>query len=102
MQMKALATYSDGTTGALPDAEGNKVTSWTSSNHKVAVVSTKGHATATDQGPVSIGGMIGSPRSHSGDGYRREWRVWRGQRRCRCHTRRFRCLCPGRGERGFR
>jgi hypothetical protein len=60
MQLVAHATYSDGSTGTLPDAEGNTVTVWKTSNHAVAKISTQGHATAMANGSVNIGAMVGS------------------------------------------
>ncbi len=60
MQLNAYATYSDGSTGALPDTEGNKVTSWNTSNHDVAKISSGGHATAVANGAVNIEAMAGA------------------------------------------
>ncbi len=60
MQVVATATYSDGTTATLPDALGNKVTAWNTSNHSVARISSQGHATAMAQGPVNIMATVGS------------------------------------------
>ena len=59
MQFTAYATYSDGSVGTLPDADGNKVTLWNTSNHKMAVVSTLGHVTAMGNGAVQIEATIG-------------------------------------------
>ena len=42
MQLIAYATYSDGSTGTLPDAQGNKVTWWNTTNHTVAKISRRG------------------------------------------------------------
>ena len=44
----------------LPDAYGNSVTGWNTSNHAVAKISTLGHATALSLGPVSIEAAIGT------------------------------------------
>ena len=60
LQLVAQATYSDGTTGSLPDAQGNKVTAWNTSNHKVAKISTQGHATAITNGAVQVEAVVGS------------------------------------------
>jgi hypothetical protein len=60
LQFKAYGIYSDGTTGALPDALGNKVTAWNTTNHTVAKISTLGHATAVASGVVGIQAMVGA------------------------------------------
>ncbi len=60
MQLIAYATYSDGSTGTLPDAEGNVVTSWNTTNHAVAKISSQGHATALATGSISMEAMVGS------------------------------------------
>jgi hypothetical protein len=60
LQFIAYATYSDGSVGALPDAYGNKVTLWNTSNHAVAKISSLGHATALGIGTVNIEGTIGT------------------------------------------
>jgi Fn3 associated/Bacterial Ig-like domain (group 2) len=60
LQFKAYGIYSDGTAGALPDALGNKVTAWNTTNHKIAKVSTQGHATAMGSGMVGVEAMVGS------------------------------------------
>lgn len=62
MQLIAYATYSDGTTGTLPDASGNVVTWWNTTNHKVAVISSQGHATALSQGSINMEAMVGTLR----------------------------------------
>jgi hypothetical protein len=59
LQFIAYATYSDGTVGALPDAHGNKVTLWNTTNHEVAKISSGGHATALGVGTVNMEGTIG-------------------------------------------
>jgi Fn3 associated/Bacterial Ig-like domain (group 2) len=60
MQMTAHVTYSDGSTGTLPDAQGNEVTWWNTTNHAVAKVSSHGHATALAAGSIKIEAMIGA------------------------------------------
>ncbi len=60
MQMNAYVTYSDGSTGTLPDAQGNKVTWWNTTNHKVAKVAGKGYVTALAPGSINLEAMIGS------------------------------------------
>jgi Chitobiase/beta-hexosaminidase C-terminal domain/Bacterial Ig-like domain (group 2) len=60
MQLIAYATYSDGSTGTLPDAEGNKVTWWNTTNHAVAKISSAGHATALATGSINMEAMVGS------------------------------------------
>ena len=59
VQMTAYVTYSDGSTGTLPDAQGNVVTWWNTSNHAVGKISTLGHATALAAGSIRLEGMIG-------------------------------------------
>ncbi len=60
LQFIAYATYSDGSVGALPDAHGNRVTLWNTTNHAVAKISSLGHATAMGIGTVNIEGTIGT------------------------------------------
>lgn len=60
LQFTAYGIYSNGSVGALPDAEGNKVTLWNTTNHSVAKVSTLGHVTAFGLGPVNIEATIGT------------------------------------------
>jgi uncharacterized protein YjdB len=60
VQLTAYVTYSDGTTGTLPDASGNVVTSWNTSNPKVAVISSQGQAKALSKGSVNIAAMVGT------------------------------------------
>jgi Fn3 associated len=60
LQFTAYGVYSDGSVGALPDALGNKVTSWNTSNHKVAKISTLGHATAMGAGKANVEAAVGS------------------------------------------
>jgi hypothetical protein len=59
LQIAAYGTYSDGSVGPLPDSQGNAVTSWNTSNHAVARISTLGHATAVGTGSVTIEAMVG-------------------------------------------
>ncbi len=59
MQMTAYVTYSDGSTGTLPDAQGNVVTWWNTTNHKVAKIAGKGYVTALASGPISMEAMVG-------------------------------------------
>jgi hypothetical protein len=60
LQFTAYGVYSDGSVAALPDAQGNKATSWNTSNHKVAKISTLGHTTAMGAGTTNVEAMIGS------------------------------------------
>ena len=60
MKMVAHATYADGSSGTLPDAYGNVVTWWNTSNHRVAKVSTAGHVTAVGAGSVNVEAMVGT------------------------------------------
>ena len=60
MQMVAHVTYSDGSTGTLPDAQGNMVTWSNTTNHAVAKIAAKGYATALAPGSIQIEAMIGS------------------------------------------
>jgi hypothetical protein len=60
LQFIAYASYSDGSVGALPDARGNKVKLWNTSNHAVAKISNLGHATALGVGTVNIEGTVGT------------------------------------------
>jgi hypothetical protein len=60
MQLIAYVTYSDGTTGTLPDASGNVVTGWNTANHKVAVIDSLGHATALSQGSTNMEATVGT------------------------------------------
>ncbi len=64
LQFTAYGVYSDGSVSALPDAEGNKVTLWNTSNHMVAKISTLGHATATAGGTANIEATIGSVKAN--------------------------------------
>jgi Chitobiase/beta-hexosaminidase C-terminal domain/Bacterial Ig-like domain (group 2) len=60
VQFVAYGTYSDGSVGTLPDAQGNTVTAWNTTNHAIAKVSSQGHMTAVGAGKVNIEAMIGS------------------------------------------
>jgi hypothetical protein len=60
MQMVAQGTYSDGSTGTLPDTEGNAVTWWDTSDHAIAKISSQGKATAVGPGSVNLEAMVGS------------------------------------------
>ena len=60
LQFTAYGTYSDGSVVALPDAEGDGVIAWNTSDHAIAKISTMGHATAMSRGTVSIGAVIGT------------------------------------------
>ena len=60
LQLTAHVTYSDGSTGTLPDAQGNVVTWWNTSNHKVAKISGLGHATALAAGSINVEAMVGT------------------------------------------
>jgi hypothetical protein len=60
MQMTAYVTYSDGSTGTLPDALGNKVTWWNTTNHKVAKIAGDGYATALAAGSINFEALVGT------------------------------------------
>ena len=60
LQFSAVGIYSDGTIAVLPDALGNKVTAWNTTNHKIARVSSQGHVTAMGVGSVKVQAMVGS------------------------------------------
>ena len=60
LQFTAYGTYSDGSVAELPDAQGNAVNLWNTSNHSVAKISTKGHATALGLGTVNIEATVGT------------------------------------------
>jgi Fn3 associated len=59
VQMIAHVTYSDGSTGTLPDAHGNVVTWWNTTNHKVVKIGGQGYAAALASGSIGIEAMIG-------------------------------------------
>jgi Chitobiase/beta-hexosaminidase C-terminal domain/Bacterial Ig-like domain (group 2) len=63
MQMEAHVTYADGSSGTLPDKYGNAVTWWNTTNHKVAVISSRGHATAVAAGSINLEAMVGALRA---------------------------------------
>jgi hypothetical protein len=60
LQFIAYGNYSDGSVASLPDAHGNTVTLWNTSNHAIAKISTLGHATALGLGTVKIEATIGT------------------------------------------
>jgi hypothetical protein len=60
LQFIAHGVYSDGTSSVLPDSEGNVVTAWNTSNHRVARISSLGHVTATGVGTATIEAFIGN------------------------------------------
>jgi hypothetical protein len=60
LQFTAYGHYSDGSLASLPDAYGNIVTGWNTSNHAIAKISTLGHATAMGLGAVRIEATIGN------------------------------------------
>jgi hypothetical protein len=60
LQFTAYGVYSDGSVSRLPDSQGNAVTLWNTSNHKVAKVSSGGHVTAVGTGTVNIEAAIGA------------------------------------------
>ncbi len=60
LQFIVYGNYSDGSVASLPDAHGNTVTAWNTSNHAVAKISTLGHATAFSLGLVNIEATIGA------------------------------------------
>jgi hypothetical protein len=60
MQMIAYVTYSDGSTGTLPDTHGNVVTWWNTTNHKVAKIAGQGYATGLAAGSIKMEAMVGS------------------------------------------
>ena len=60
MQLVAYATYSDGSTGTLPDAEGNVVTWWNTTNHAVAKISSQGMLQPLATGSINIEAMVGN------------------------------------------
>jgi hypothetical protein len=63
LQFNAYAVYTDGTVGTLPDAYGNKVTLWNTTNHAVARISTLGHVTAMGAGTVGVEATVGAVKS---------------------------------------
>ena len=69
LQIVAYSTYSDGSTGTLPDPRGNVVTGWNTSNHAVAKISGQGHATALSAGTVNMEATIGTLVASPVDSY---------------------------------
>src|ERR1700733_3709442 len=63
LQFTAYGTYSDGSVGPLPDAEGNAVTLWNTSSHALAKASSTGHVTALGTGSVNVEATIGALKS---------------------------------------
>src|ERR1700722_19922562 len=64
LQFTAHVTYSDGSASELPDAQGNKVTWWGTSNAAVATISSDGDVTAVGAGKVNIEAKMGTLRLH--------------------------------------
>ncbi len=64
LQFSAYGTYSDGSVNRLPDAEGNAVTAWNTSNHSMAKVSSKGHVTAVSVAEESTYRRWSAPFRH--------------------------------------
>jgi hypothetical protein len=60
LQFTAYGNYSDGSVASLPDASGNEVTLWNTSNHAIAKSSTLGHVTALSLGTVYIEATVGA------------------------------------------
>ena len=60
LQFTVYGVYSNGSVAALPDAEGDVVTAWNTSNHAVAKISSHGHVTAMGVGAANIEAMIGT------------------------------------------
>jgi Fn3 associated/Bacterial Ig-like domain (group 2) len=60
MQFTAYGYYADGTSGVLPDAYGNKVTMWGTSNHSKGKMSMGGRLTAMAAGSVDVRAQIGT------------------------------------------
>ena len=58
LQFTAHVVYSDGSVGELPDARGNSVTWWGTSDLAVATVSSRGIVTAVSAGTVNIEAKI--------------------------------------------
>ncbi len=59
LQFMAYGSYSDGSVDSLPDAQGNVVTAWNTSNHSLAKISSQGHVTAMGTGKVNIEAVVG-------------------------------------------
>jgi Bacterial Ig-like domain (group 2) len=64
LQFTAHVTYSDDSVGELPDAQGNTVTWWGTSNPSVATISGGGNVTAVSAGTVNIEAKIGALKVH--------------------------------------
>ena len=60
LQFTAYGIYSDGSLGKLPDAYGNSITGWNTTNHGIAKVNTSGKVTAVASGTVAVKAVIGS------------------------------------------
>jgi hypothetical protein len=60
LQFTAYGVYSDGSTSQLPDAQGDAVTAWSSSNAQVGSVTSTGLATALAAGTTNIQATIGT------------------------------------------
>jgi Fn3 associated/Bacterial Ig-like domain (group 2) len=60
LQFNAYGSYSDGSVSLLPDAQGNKVTAWSTSNHAVAEVGSGGKVWAAAAGTVNVEAVIGA------------------------------------------
>ena len=65
LQFTVYGNYSDGSVAALPDAHGNTVTGWNTSNHAIAKISTLGHVTAMSLGQVNIEATVGNLAAHT-------------------------------------
>jgi hypothetical protein len=59
LQFTAYGVYSDGSVAALPDAQGNAVTAWTSSAPPAASISGEGLVTGVGPGSTNIWAKIG-------------------------------------------
>jgi hypothetical protein len=60
LQITAYGAYSDGSVVALSAAGADGAIAWNTSDHAVAKISTRGHATAMSTGTVDIRAMIGT------------------------------------------
>jgi hypothetical protein len=60
LQFSAYGVYSDGSASLLPDAEGDAVTAWNTSNASLAQVSSGGDVTAVGTGTVNVEAVIGN------------------------------------------
>jgi parallel beta-helix repeat protein len=59
LQFSAYGVYADGSVSLLPDAEGNAVTAWNTSNQALAQASSGGDVTAVGTGTVNVEAVIG-------------------------------------------